>query len=191
MNMKKLSLAALGTLAFAGPAAAEDTTTTAVPTAQEQCAQLKADMGKATFNQTYGTNKNRSNAFGKCVSARTTATEEAAAEAKANASKQCDAEEAADPAAFADKYGTGKNKSNAHGKCVSGKAKAQTAEAVEADLEDTESAAKTCKSERAADPAAFKTKYGTNANKSNAFGKCVSAQAKAQQDKPEETTTTS
>jgi hypothetical protein len=35
-------------------------------------------------------------------------------------------------------------------------------------------AAKDCKAERAADPAAFQAKYGTNHNKKNAFGKCVS-----------------
>jgi hypothetical protein len=40
-------------------------------------------------------------------------------------------------------------------------------------------AAKACKTERAADPAAFKAKYGTNANGHNAFGKCVSQQRKA------------
>ncbi len=38
-------------------------------------------------------------------------------------------------------------------------------------------AAKTCKAERAQDAAAFKTTYGTNANKSNAFGRCVSKHA--------------
>jgi hypothetical protein len=39
-------------------------------------------------------------------------------------------------------------------------------------------AAKTCKAERAADPAAFTTKYGTNKNGKNAYGKCVSAKAR-------------
>ena len=34
-----------------------------------------------------------------------------------------------------------------------------------------------CKAEAAKDPAAFADKYGTNANKKNAFGKCVSAHA--------------
>jgi hypothetical protein len=38
---------------------------------------------------------------------------------------------------------------------------------------------KTCKAERAADPAAFTTKYGTNSNGRNAFGRCVSKTAKA------------
>jgi hypothetical protein len=42
-------------------------------------------------------------------------------------------------------------------------------------------AAKKCKAERgttAESIAAFKTKYGTNANKANAFGKCVSKLSK-------------
>ena len=39
-------------------------------------------------------------------------------------------------------------------------------------------AAKKCKAERAANPEAFKTTYGTNANKANAFGKCVSKLSK-------------
>ena len=44
-------------------------------------------------------------------------------------------------------------------------------------------AAKACKAERGTTVqmiAAFKAKYGTNANKANAFGKCVSKLAKAQ-----------
>ena len=39
-------------------------------------------------------------------------------------------------------------------------------------------AAKACKAERAADPAGFTTKYGTNKNGKNAYGKCVSAKAR-------------
>jgi hypothetical protein len=38
-------------------------------------------------------------------------------------------------------------------------------------------AARACRAERAADPAAFRQKYGTNANRRNAFGKCVSQNA--------------
>ncbi len=39
-------------------------------------------------------------------------------------------------------------------------------------------AAKECRAERALDEDAFSAKYGTNANKRNAFGKCVSGHAK-------------
>jgi hypothetical protein len=41
-------------------------------------------------------------------------------------------------------------------------------------------AARTCRAEQKPDPVAFKNKWGTNTNKSNAFGKCVSKTAKAQ-----------
>ena len=46
---------------------------------------------------------------------------------------------------------------------------------------DQKNAAKECKAERGTTDAtreAFAAKYGTNANKKNAFGKCVSKQAK-------------
>lgn len=141
-------------------------------TAQQQCRDQKAAIGDKAFKDLYGTNKNKSNAFGKCVSKLANAN----AADQANAAKACKAERAADPEAFKNKYGTGKNKANAFGKCVSQKAQEQS----DQDQEATIAAAKTCKAERAADPAAFKAKYGTNKNKSNAFGKCVSKLAKAQ-----------
>jgi hypothetical protein len=43
---------------------------------------------------------------------------------------------------------------------------------------ELKNAAKECKAERALDAAAFAEKYGTNANKKNAYGKCVSSNAK-------------
>ena len=127
-------------------------------------------MGEQAFKLLYGTNANKSNAFGKCVSKLAHQN----AKNQTNAAAQCRAERDADPAAFAAKYGTGKKHANAFGKCVSGKAKAAAAQQVKA----TDNAAKACSDERKADPAAFKAKYGTNANKSNAFGKCVSGKVK-------------
>ena len=133
------------------------------------------------FRLKYGTNKNGRNAFGKCVSQKTR--EEAAERKAANAkaSKECRAERAELGAeAFAEKYGTNKNKRNAFGKCVSGKAKnvQQQQDAEDAKvIEATKNAAKECDAERGDTPesqAAFKEKYGTNKNKTNAFGKCVS-----------------
>ncbi len=99
--------------------------------------------------------------------------------AEKNAAKTCKAERgttAQSMAAFKVKYGTNANKANAFGKCVSGKAK--KAEEQEDEEEARDNAAKKCKAERAAGPEAFKDKYGTNANKANAFGKCVSKLAK-------------
>ena len=64
---------------------------------------------------------------------------------------------------------------------MSQKAKAKKDAADEADakaIAKRKAAAKACATERKADPDAFDAKYGTNANKRNAFGKCVSAKAK-------------
>jgi hypothetical protein len=100
-----------------------------------------------------------------------------------NASKACKAERAAmGVEAFKRSYGTNTNKSNAHGKCVSGKSKAKKEnDETEADEAAEEAAAKKCKAERATLGAeAFKNNYGKNKNKANAFGKCVSKLAKAQ-----------
>ena len=188
--MKHLSLAALaGALVFALPALAQTTPPTGAPTAEQQCRTERGQMGVETFRQTYGTNKNHRNAFGKCVSKRTHATEQNAAEAHTGASNTCRDEQAADAAAFATKYGTNNNGhgngngngNNAFGKCVSQNAKQQTADATRQDIQADVNAAKECKSERKPDPAAFATKYGTNKNHRNAFGKCVSQHAKAQQ----------
>jgi hypothetical protein len=178
--MRKLAI--LGALALmAVPASATAASSTAQSDAQKQCRQERTAMGVQTFRDTYGTNANKHNAFGKCVSKRTSKNEATEKTAHTNASKECKAERAADPAAFKDKYGTGKNKSNAFGKCVSQKARAKAKKEEKSQVQAEISAAKQCKDERSADPAAFKDKYGTNKNKSNAFGKCVSQKAKAQQ----------
>ena len=86
----------------------------------------------ATFAGKYGTNKNKKNAFGKCVSSKSKGeddedeADEDENKDKTNASKTCKAERGttgASIAAFAERYGTNKNKKNAFGKCVSKHAK--------------------------------------------------------------------
>jgi hypothetical protein len=182
---RTMLLMSLGALALAVPVLADDTQPTTTPSPQQQCRTERNQMGSATFAQTYGTNHNRRNAFGKCVSKRTDATETNTEEAHTNASQQCRTEQAADPAAFQTKYGTNGNGHNAFGKCVSQNAKELAAETTKQDVAADVPAAKSCRTERAADPAAFKTKYGTNHNGRNAFGKCVSQKAKAQDDQQE------
>jgi hypothetical protein len=163
---------ALAVAALAQPAP------TAADLASDACKTEKHDMGTKVFKLTYGAAKSTSKAMAACV-AKAVPTAETEQQ---NAAQACKAERDADPAAFAEKYGTNRNKKNALGKCVSGKAQ----EAVEEETEDRVDAAKTCKTERDADPAAFKEKYGTNKNKKNAFGKCVSATAKADDDDDED-----
>ena len=141
------------------------------------CRAEQAAMGADAFKTAYGTNADKSNAFGKCVSKKATGR----SKSHSNAVSACRAEQA--DTAFADThdgktfdqfYGTGKNGNNSFGKCVSSKAKTAAAKQVHA----TVNAAKDCRAEQQADPAAFKDHYGTNANKSNAFGKCVSGKVK-------------
>ena len=170
--MRILKLTALfAVVASLSTAMALAETTPVTPNPSQVCKNLRTQMGAATFKATYGTNHNKRNAFGKCVSAQSKLVSNQTKAAK----NTCKAEQAADAAAFAQKYGTNKNKKNAYGKCVSSQASAGVKENVTAIV----NAAKQCKAERKADPAAFKAKYGTNKNKRNAFGKCVSATAKA------------
>jgi hypothetical protein len=130
--------------------------------------------------------------LGACVSVKSAQ----AAQNTTNAAKACRTEQADANFAgthggksFADFYGSssngngkGQGNGNAFGKCVSGKAQAATAAQQSAEL----NAAKQCKAQRAdASFAAnhggksFGDFYGSNGNKKNAFGKCVSALAKA------------
>jgi hypothetical protein len=136
------------------------------------CKQELKSMGAVEFRSKYGN-------FGKCVKQQKQKQKDAknqnVQDAEKNAAKACKAERAKDPEAFATKYGTNANNRNAFGKCVSGKAKEETEEEQEATL----NAAKACKKERGDMGAtAFAERYGTNANKKKAFGKCVSGKAK-------------
>lgn len=144
--------------------------------ASKFCKALKVEMnstvGPTAFKDAYGSNKNKSNAHGKCVSKFAKVQDSN----QSNASKDCKTERGDTPeseAAFAEKYGTNKNKKNAFGRCVS-----QKADDAEQDQETAVvNAAKECKTERgstADSREAFRNKYGTNKNKRNAFGKCVS-----------------
>jgi hypothetical protein len=100
-------------------------------------------------------------------------------QATKNAAKKCKDMRKNSASSFATLYGT---KPNALGKCVSAMAKLETETEAEATTDAKENAAKACKKERDADPAAFKTKYApvNHPNGANALGKCVSKLAKAQ-----------
>ena len=177
--MRRTLIGLTAATALALPAMAlADSPTSSDPNASQTCKTLRTQMGTSAFEATYGSNKNKSNAFGKCVSKQTSAQSQdrTAGNAKCN-TEQDDANFAATHGGktFDQFYGTNKNGKNAFGKCVS----AKTTEADQARTKTIVNASKTCKAERKADPAAFKAKYGTNKDKSNAFGKCVSTAAKA------------
>jgi Spy/CpxP family protein refolding chaperone len=155
-----------GTLGFAAPALASDSTTTpSVPSASQQCRGERDAMGAELFRATYGTNHNRRNAFGKCVSKRNHATKQARKDARRAARQECK---------------TQGLKGKAYHQCVEQKVAEKTAATVEQQTAADVNAAQACKAERDADPAAFQAKYGTGHHGRNAFGKCVSRTAKQQ-----------
>jgi len=161
--------------ALAVPPAGQGPSGASTPNPSQLCAEQLRTLGAASFQALYAPNGNGKNAKGKCVSRQAQVADNAAD----NAAKKCKAERGTTEtsiAAFETKYGTNPNKKNALGKCVSSMANAT----IEAQQDATLNAAKKCKAERALNPAAFKTKYGTNTNKANAFGKCVSKLAKEQ-----------
>jgi hypothetical protein len=146
------------------------------PNPSQACRGERTAIGAKAFGDLYGTNADKSNAFGKCVVKKT----HVRATNHMNAVSACTAEQGdADFATthggktFAQFYGTGNGK-NAFGKCVAAKATASNQASDDAET----AAAKQCKTERASGAAAFKAKYGTNSTKSNAFGKCVAQKAK-------------
>jgi hypothetical protein len=93
--------------------------------------ECKAERSEdaAAFKETYGTNENGKNAFGKCVSgkakekkAEMDAEDAEDAQERKNAAKACAAErEEMGDEAFGEEYGTNENGKNAFGKCVSQK----------------------------------------------------------------------
>jgi hypothetical protein len=151
--MKRLLIMVAALAALAVPVSASGVINqTDYKNASKFCKALRSDMESTvpgSFKQTYGTNHNRSNAFGKCVSKNVKTVHNIHADAVA----QCKSAH-----------------SKPLGKCVSSTEHQQQATA----RDEIVNAAKQCRSERAANPDAFRDKYGTNHNKRNAFGKCVS-----------------
>ena len=168
--------------------AAPTTAAAAKPSkADKREAQKECRAERGTTDATREAFKLKYRNFGDCVSQKAREAKAERKEAKTNASRECREERGdtdASRAAFRAKYGTNANGKNAFGKCVSQKAKAKRAEQ---DVEDAKAAeertnaAEECDAERGETQEtrkAFEEKYGTNGNKKNAFGKCVSEKAR-------------
>jgi hypothetical protein len=189
--VKKLLGIACATALVIAPATASaktDDERQAHQDAVKTCKELRKAAGKKAFRELYG-----KNGIGHCVKAETRENKaeqkQADETAQENAAKECKAEREADPAAFAETYGKNKNGKNAFGKCVSQKAKAEKQEQEQQDAQEDDNqvnAARECREERKADPDAFAQTYGTNANKRNAFGKCVSKKAHEKNEQDEQ-----
>jgi hypothetical protein len=199
MTFKRLTISFVAVAALVTPALASAEQSPSKPdNASRYCHKLRTEMGADAFRGQYGTNHNKANAHGKCVS-----------EQRKHkhglfrvALKACKAEYEADAAAFLAKYGEQATASREGGpenrpakpenggrgepdpalrKAMHNCVKAKVAEQIAA----IKSAAKTCKEERSADPVAFRAKYGSNRRKRNAFGKCVVQHVKEAVEAPE------
>jgi hypothetical protein len=190
--------------AVAGTAVADTPTSTETAGAAKYCKALRTSSGSpeafaSAVKVVVGAKKvTVKNAYGKCVSnqAKNNATDDR--QAHSNAAKDCKAEQAQSDQDFAaahggktfdQQYGSGKRGKNAYGKCVSQKAHENKAEDAQKNKDEL-SAAKQCKAEKAQSDAdfgashggkTFAQQYGTNKDGKNAFGKCVSSKAKAQE----------
>jgi hypothetical protein len=107
---------------------------TAETNAAALCKAERSRIGVGAFETKYGTNPNKANAFGKCVSSKSKDDKDEKDEDEKDQgdkdggadAKACKAERASMGAeAFGKKYGTNHNLKNAFGKCVSGKSKAK------------------------------------------------------------------
>ena len=175
---------AVGLIVPAGAAAEQPNGADQRNAAKECKAERGTDAAtQLAFSQKYGTNANDKNAFGKCVSGKAREEQGERRAARRSAQRDCRTERGLDQDAFRQKYGTNKNKRNAFGKCVSKGAKKNKAKADQLDAQKItalKNAAQRCKSERdQMGDGPFEQKYGTNKNKNNAFGKCVSQTARS------------
>jgi hypothetical protein len=172
--MKRIVVTVIFTLALATAAAS-----TAAPgldatkNASVACTALKAKLGATTFAQAYST-------FGRCVSSLAQVEQQNVNSAQA----ACTAEQndvtfavSHGGKTFGQFYGSGPKGKNAFGNCVSTKAKASS----QAEQQARPNPSRTCRAQRTAmTVSVFNQTYGKNASDRNAFGKCVSTQARAQ-----------
>jgi uncharacterized protein YktA (UPF0223 family) len=140
--------------------------------AQKECRALRGtdDASREAFKAQYRN-------FGACVSEKAHEANAERKQARRSAAKDCRDERSADEAAFKAQY-------HSFGACVSKKAKAKQKQQDEQDAAqatEQKNAAKECAAERDADSKAFDETYGTNHNKRNSFGKCVSQKVQADQ----------
>ena len=91
-----------------------------VHNASQECRAERDAIGVDAFNEAHGTNTNKRNAFGKCVSEKAKAAGEENTENRVAAADTCKTMKTDDAAGFTTAFGT---KKNAFGKCVSKTAK--------------------------------------------------------------------
>ena len=147
-------------------------------TAQQANPNFAATHGGETFDQYYGNGKQEKNPFANCVSIVAKANRQAEQQGRMNPARTCRAfRTQLGVALFNQSFGKNRNDRNAFGKCVSATARVQAHNEV--------SGSTACATQQS-DPnfagdhggQTFYQYYGTNADRSNAFGMCVSSTAR-------------
>ena len=145
----------LAALALAPSALASVQSTAVASAATGACKAERAQVGEDTFLENYGS-------LGACKQSYRALAQGAAK----NGAKACKAERRKHPALFRSKYGVGKKKRNAFGKCVSKKARGAMEETVATNVD----AMTACTDYRDEDPDGFAEYYGEEAD---ALSTCV------------------
>ena len=145
----------LAALALAPSALANAQSVAASNAATTACKAERTQVGEATFLENYGS-------LGACKQSYRAL----AVGAAKNAAKACKLERAKRPAMFRSKYGVGKKKRNAFGRCVSKKARGAMEETVTANVD----AMTACTEYRDEDPEGFADWYG---EEPDALATCV------------------
>lgn len=151
--MKKLTIA-LGLVAMlALPGVASAASKQEVRDAARQCRADRAAMGVEQFNAQYGN-------LGRCIRQKVRAARAAERAARRQAKRKCREEGL---------------RGRALARCIRAEVREELAQ-VRAEAREERNAARECRAElEAMGEEAFREQYGTNRNKRNAFGKCVSA----------------
>ena len=135
------------------------------------CKALRAQMGPQLFRETYGSNHNKRNALGKCVSKHRHPFRQLIAQAISDCKAQLGVSRVRHFEGDDDHPRGDDRKADraAFRQCVRDRLAVLLAERLAA----IEAAAKSCDTERTADPVAFAEKYGRGEKKRHAFFRCV------------------
>jgi hypothetical protein len=154
----------LAALALAPSALASAQSVASANAATTACKSERAQVGEATFLENYGS-------LGACKQSYRAL----AVGAANNAAKACKVERKKRPAMFRSKYGVGKKKRNAYGRCVSKKARGALEDTVATNVD----AMTACTEYRDEDPAGFAGWYGEEAD---ALATCVAEELAPDED---------
>jgi hypothetical protein len=177
--MRRAWIAVIAVAALTVPAAAfahdDDGQPSPRKNASKVCKALRAELGKDLFRQAYGTNHNRRNAHGKCVSGHRFGVRKLVAQAVAECKQEAGA------TMKHRHFGEG-GKSPAERQAFRECVRAKVAQLLAERRAAVEAAVKSCQDERAAGVEAFREKYGVGEHNRHAFFRCVVQTFRANQE---------